>query len=615
MSNSKLPQPLPEPPGVPEPEDVPYCGSLRIRVDATDVRRGIFRVRETIPVAGPGELILLYPKWLPGFHAPQAPIELFAGLRVHVGDEDLTWRRHASIVNAFYIDVPDGADAIVAEFQFLSPTDASQGRVLCTPDMLCLPWNNVLLYPAGHYARQISVEASVVLPDGWQHACALAVVDGQEGVTQFEATTLDTLVDSPLLAGRHFRRETLDEHVHLNIVADQAHQLEATPEQIAAHRGVVKQASRLFRSRPFDRFEMLLALSDTMSSAGIEHHRSFEAVSIGDYFRDWGTTFARRDTVSHEYVHSWNGKHRRGADSWQPCFERPIRNSLMWVYEGQTQYWSRVLAARSGMWTREQALGALAQTAARYDIRPGSRWRPTIDTTRDPIIAARAPLPWTSWQRSEDYYSEGALIWLDVDTRLRELSGDTRSLDDFAQAFFAAEDGDWTTRTYDFDEVVATLDGIASFDWQGFFSEQLTQTHERAPLAGLERGGYRLVYRDVPTAFQTSYEAVFGSIDLTHALGLTVTPEGKVTDVLWEGPAFAAELTIGTKIVAVNGRDFSPDQLRQGVGEGRVTLTVAKGGAMRTVAVEASGGLRFPHLEPIDGARARLDEILAAKAD
>jgi predicted metalloprotease with PDZ domain len=614
VSDSKLPQPLPEPPGVPEPEDVPYCGSLRIRVDATDVRRGIFRVDETIPVAGPGELILLYPKWLPGFHAPQAPIELFAGLRVHVGDEDLMWRRHASIVNAFYIDVPEGADAIVAEFQFLSPTDASQGRVLCTPDMLCLPWNTVLLYPAGHYARQISVEAGVVLPDGWQHACALAVVDGQEGVTQFEATTLDTLVDSPLLAGRHFRREALDEHVHLNIVADQAHQLEATPEQIAAHRGVVEQASRLFRSRPFDRFEMLLALSDTMSSAGIEHHRSFEAVSIGDYFRDWDTSFARRDTVSHEYVHSWNGKHRRGTDSWQPCFERPIRNSLMWVYEGQTQYWSRVLAARSGMWTREQALGALAQTAARYDIRPGSRWRPTIDTTRDPIIAARAPLPWTSWQRSEDYYSEGALIWLDVDTRLRELSGDTRSLDDFAQAFFAAEDGDWTTRTYDFDEVVATLDGIASFDWQAFFSEQLTQTHERAPLAGLERGGYRLVYRDEPTAFQTSYEAVFGSIDLTHALGLTVTPEGKVTDVLWEGPAFAAELTIGTKIVAVNGRDFSPDQLRQGVGEGTVTLTVAKGGAMRTVAVEASGGLRFPHLEPIDGARARLDEILAAKA-
>ncbi|NYD91253.1 M61 family metallopeptidase [Sphingomonas melonis] len=607
------PQPLPEPAGIPEPADTPYDGTLRLRVDATDVRRGIFRVRETIPVAGPGELILLYPKWLPGFHAPQAPIELFAGLRVHVGDLDLTWRRHPSTINAFYIDVPDGTDAVEAEFQFLSPTDATQGRVLCTPEMLCLPWNTVLLYPAGHFARQIPVAASIVLPDGWQQACALATVGSAEGVIHFEQTTVDVLVDSPLLAGRHFHREALDDHVHLTMAADQPHQLGATPAQIAVHRRVVEQASRLFRSRPYDRFEMLLALSDTMTSAGIEHHRSFEAVSIADYFSDWDATFARRDTVPHEFVHSWNGKHRRGADSWQPCFERPIRNSLMWVYEGQTQYWSQVLSARSGMWTADQALGALAQTAARYDIRPGSRWRPMIDTTRDPIIAARAPLPWTSWQRSEDYYAEGSLMWLDVDTRLRELTGEARSLDDFARAFFAADDGDWTTRTYDHDEVIATLQGVAAFDWEGYFSDQLTQTHDRAPLAGIERGGYRLVFRDEPSDFQRSYEAVFGQIDLTHTLGLTVTPAGKVTDVLWDGPAFMAEMTIGTEIRAVNGRRFSPETLRRAVrAGGAVSLLTAKAQAMRTVEVMAPGGLRFPHLAPIKGEMRRLDAILAA---
>lgn len=535
MHGNVPPHPLPELPPIPDPVDAPYPGVIRLTVDVTDVRRGIFRAHETIPVERAGELMLLYPKWLPGFHSPQAPIELFAGLRVRAGDRDCTWRRHPVTVNAFAIEVPDGVDAIEAEFQFLSPTDASQGRVLCSPDMLCLPWHTVVLYPTGHYARQIAVEASLIVPPAWQLACALRFDGPSDGIVKFEATTLDVLVDSPVLAGRHVRRETLDDQVHLTIVADQPHQLAAKREHIDRHRAVVEQADRLFGTRPYDRFEMLLALSDTLSSEGIEHHRSFEAVSLPGYFTDWAGSFVRRDTIPHEYVHSWNGKHRRGKDSWQPCFEKPIRNSLMWVYEGQTQYWSQILCARSGLWTPEQTLGALAQTAARYDVRPGSRWRPTIDTRRDPIIAARAPLPWPSWQRSEDYYAEGSLVWLDVDTRLRELSGDTRSLDDFARAFFGAEAADPTTDTYDFEEVIATLNGVAAYEWKRFFEEQLTRTHDHAPLAGLERGGYRLVYRDTPSAYQAGYEAVSGTIDLTHAIGLTLTPGGKITDVRGTG--------------------------------------------------------------------------------
>ena len=617
MHGTTLPHPLPQPPALPEPRDEPYGATLGVHVDATDVARGIFRVRETIPVAHAGELFLLYPKWLPGFHAPQAPIELFAGLRIHADGRDLTWKRHPVTVNAFAIEIPPGVTAIEAEFQFLSPTDPSQGRVLCSPTMLCLPWNTTILYPAGHYARRIMVEASLAVPDGWQLACALAQVGQADGVVRFEPTSLDILVDSPVLAGRHVRREALDPQVHLTIVADQPHLLAATPDQLARHRAVVEQADRLFGSRPYDRFEMLLALSDDLSSAGIEHHRSFEAISTPDYFRNWDTNVARRDTIPHEYVHSWNGKHRRGADSWTPCFEMPIRNSLMWVYEGQTQYWSYVLSARSGLWTAEHARGALAQTAARYDIRPGSRWRPMIDTTRDPIIAARAPLPWTSWQRSEDYYSEGALIWLDVDTRLRALSRDTRSLDDFARAFFATTDGDRTTRTYQVDDVIDALDAVASFDWRGVFAEQLTKTHDHAPLAGLARGGYRLVYRDHPNSYQVSYESVFGQADLTHAIGLTVTPEGRITDVLWDGPAYDAGLTVGTSIVGVEGRRFSTealcDAVRDTVRTGAVTLVVARGAHVRTATIAASQGLRYPHLERIADSRARIDEILAPR--
>jgi predicted metalloprotease with PDZ domain len=256
----------------------------------------------------------------------------------------------------------------------------------------------------------------------------------------------------------------------------------------------------------------------------------------------------------------------------------------------------------------------LAQTAARYDVRPGSRWRPTIDTTRDPIIAARAPLPWPSWQRSEDYYAEGSLIWLDVDTRLRELTDGARSLDDFARAFFGDHDGAWMTDTYDFDDVVDTLGGIAAFDWTGFFDEQLKDTHDRAPLGGIERGGYRLVYRNVPSDYERGTQAVFGHIDLSHSLGLTTDRGGRLSDVLWDGPAFQAGLTVGATIVAVAGRKFDPDALQQAVADAvdgsPVELTVAKGRYVTPVRIAYHGGLRFPALEPIPGARSYLSDIL-----
>jgi predicted metalloprotease with PDZ domain len=610
-----LPQPVPEPAPVPPPADEPFPGRIRLHVDARDVTRRIFSVRETIP-AVPGEMTLLFPKWLPGYHAPQAPIELFAGLKISAAGEDLAWKRHPVDVHAFSFDVPEGVDAIETQFQFLSPTDPSQGRVVVGAELLCLQWNTVLLYPAGHFARQIEVEASLMLPDGWEAACALRGDAGDDGSVWFEPAPLDVLVDSPVLAGAYFRRIALDdgEQVHLNIAADSADLLKATEDHVAPHRALIAEADAIFGERPFDRYEMLVALSSELGSIGVEHHRSCEAVTIPDYFTNWDETFSRRDTLPHEYVHSWNGKHRRGADSWTPSFHAPIRNSLMWVYEGQTQYWDRVLCARSGLWSLEHALGALALAAASHEVRAGSRWRPTSDTTRDPIIAGRAPLPWPSWQRSEDYYSEGALIWLDVDTRLRELSGDTRSLDDFARAFFGADEaGDWTTRTYVFDDVVNGLEALALFDWRSFFTEKLEGKHVGAPLAGIERGGYRLVYRDAPTAYWVNTEKIAGNVNLTFSIGLTVDSQGKLEEVLWESAAFGAGLTAGCELLEVNGRAYSPEVIREVVSAGAGTelqLRVRRGQQERRLAVACHHGHRYPHLEPLPGVRRRLDEIL-----
>ncbi|WP_183943087.1 M61 family metallopeptidase [Sphingomonas sp. BK580] len=598
---------------IPEPADRPYGHPLALHVDASDRWRGILRVSERVPVDAPGDLILLYPKWLPGFHAPVAPIELLAGLHFEADGRALEWRRHPVMVHAFAVSVPDGVAAVTAEFQFLSPTDPAQGRVISSPEMLLLPWNATVLYPAGHAAGQIMLDASLTLPEGWSAACAIASAHRKGERVVFERSALDTLVDSPVLAGRHMMTFPLEKHVSLHVAADEPRQTAFANDQLALHRAVVAETVELFGSRSFDRFEMLLALSDTLTAAGVEHHRSFEAVTVPGYVTDWDKHVTRRDTIPHEFVHSWNGKHRRGADSCAPSFDRPIRNDLLWVYEGQTQYWTNVLCARSGLWTEEETLGALALTAARYEARPGSRWRPLLDTTRDPIIAARSPLPWPSWQRSEDYYAEGALLWLEVDTRLRELSGDTRSLDDFARSFFGGAEGDWSTRPYDLEEVADRLDAIAPFHWRAFLLEAVHDTREGTLLGGLSRGGYRLDYAGTLNAYQRCLEGETGIADLTHTIGLSVGGDGRVTDVLWGGAAFDAGVTIGTVIVAVDRLPFSVERLRAALtdrADKRVEMVVRRGATVRTIALRTPGHLRYPRLVRVLDQPDRLSAIL-----
>ncbi len=597
---------------IPPPEEVAYVGALALRVDATDRWRGILRVSEIIPVAGAGELILLYPKWLPGFHAPVAPIELLAGLSFTADGAPLAWRRHPTMVHAFAVAVPDGVDAIEAAFQFLSPTDTAQGRVISAPDLLCLPWHTTILYPAGHSAGHIAVEARLTLPEGWTAACAVPVTCVDANELTFDRCSLDTLIDSPVLAARHLRTYALDADVRLHVAAEDAYLAEATAAQVDAHAAVVAEALLLFGSRAYDRFEMLLALSDTLSTAGIEHHRSFEAVSVPGYFAGWDKHVTRRDTIPHEFIHSWNGKRRRGADSCTASFDRPIQNSLLWVYEGQTQYWTNVLCARSGLWSVEQTLGALALNAARYDARPGSRWRPLVDTTRDPIIAARSPLPWPSWQRSEDCYAEGALLWLEIDTRLRELSGDRRSLDHFARRFFGGAEGDWSTRPYGLDDVIHELGALVPFDWRGFLLEALEETRAGTLLGGLARGGYRLDYDATPNPYQRCQEAETGIADLTHTIGLTVAQDGRIADVLWHGAAFDAGLTTGTAIEAVAGRSFSVERLRAclAADEADLELLLRRGSTVRSVTLRRPRQPRYPTLVRLPDQPDRLGAIL-----
>ena len=619
--SAPAPMPASLPPSIAAPRDVPYRGTLKLQVDATDIERHIFRVRQTIPVNGTGRTTLLHPRWLPGYHSPNGRIELLAGLTISANGARLPWTRDTIDGSAFHIDVPAGAAQLDIDFQFLTPVDDEQGRIVMTPDMLNLQWNNVALYPAGYFTRGITIEASVKLPQGWQLGTALETASKTGDIVNFKPVSFETLIDSPIFAGRNFKRLELDTEgaapVYLDIVADRPELLEIKPEQLEAQRALVRQAYKLYGSHHFDHYDFLLALTDKMGGIGLEHHRSSENGTVPTYFTEWDKNADTRSLLPHEFAHSWNGKFRRPFDLWTANYNVPMQDSLLWVYEGQTQYWGQVLAARSGFVTKEQALDSLALTTAAYDNRKGREWRALQDTTNDPILANRRSIPWRSWQRSEDYYSEGLLVWLDTDTLIRDLSKGTKSLDDFAKAFFGVQNGSYVPVTYNFDEVVRTLNGVVPHDWAKFLRARL-DGNGPAPLDGLTRGGYKLIYSETQSDYAKASETRRRVVDLSYSLGFTVGRDRTLTDVMWEGPAFKAGLTVSTEIVAVNGTAYDADRLRDAVKASKtapapIELIVKNGERFRNLRLDYRDGLRYPRLERVANTPARLDEIFAAK--
>ncbi len=594
---------------------IAWPGVITETVDATDVTRGIFQVTETIPVASAGPLTLLYPKWIPGEHSEGGIASQLAGLKLTANGRPLPWKRDTMDVFAFHVDVPEGASTLEAQFQFLSPTEGGQGRIIATPDMLNLEWHTTTLYPAGCRVSGIEMDASLKLPTGWKAATALEAASQDGATLHFKPVPLDVLVDSPVFAGANLRVETLAPGVRLDIVADQPEQLAATGEQIQFHRNLVTQAGKLFGAQHYNHYDFLLALSDRQGGIGLEHHRSSEDGVESGYFIDWDNQVTARGLLPHEYTHSWNGKFRRPADLWTPDYRTPMQDDLLWVYEGQTQFWGYVLGARSGLLSKDLTLGAFASLAARLDTDAGRTWRSLADTTDDPIITARGPKGWRTWQRAEDYYNEGLLIWLDADSLIRERSHGARSLDDFARAFFGMNDGDWGELTYNFEDIVHTLNQVQTNDWDGFLHARLDEVSDHAPLDGITRGGYRLVYTDTPTEWFKAVEKARKMTILSYSGGFILGTGGQIVDVSWDSPAFNAGLTTGTQIIAVNGRALDTDQLKAAIKAKKspLSLLVKTGDIYRTVELDYNGGLRYPKLEKVGTGASSLDALLAPK--
>ncbi len=625
---------------IPPAQDTAYPGTLILKVDVTDVERRLFGVHEVIPVK-PGPLTLLYPEWLPGNHAPRGPIDGLGGLLINANGRRVEWTRDPLNVYAFHLQVPAGASRLELEFQFASPLVSGEGRAMVTPEIVGLQWNTVVLYPAGYYASRIVLAPELSLPEGWDFGCALDVESRRGSRVQFKHTTLEMLVDSPLFAGRYFRSIVLDPApggpaaggqtggvpvgtaasgttVRLDIVADTPASFDIKPEQIAAHRKLVQEAYALFGARHYGHYDLLLALSDHFGDIGLEHQQSSENRRLPGYFVDWDKEAVGRSILPHEFAHSWNGKFRRPAGLATPNLNVPMQNNLLWVYEGLTNYLEGLLAARSGLWSADFTRQAWAYVAANMDRnRPGRVWRDLEDTTHQPIVTARRPLSWVSWQRTEDYYTEGELLWLDVDTKIRELSAGRQSLDDFARGFFGGADGSLGPVPYVFADVVHALNGVAPFDWERFLTQRLHSHGPGAPLDGLARGGWKLVYTDAPTEYLRGLEDQRKAVDFTFSLGFNVSTReyGQLTEVLWGGPGYDAGLTMGTTLIAVNGQEYRPERLREAVAIARNThkpieLIVKNLDRYRVVRLPYYEGLKYPRLERVEKSEDRLAAIM-----
>lgn len=622
-SNTR-PMAIPLPRAVPDPQDIPYPGTITLDIDATDVTTGAFRVTQTIPVPqGATRLTLLYPDWLPGKHGARGRPAFLGDLAFLAGNAALTWTRDPVDVMAYHVDVPRGTAAITARFVFTSllRDNEDDDRVVMTREMLNLQWEKMSLYPAGHYVRQIKVKPTVTFPQGWTVFTALdgKVVAGNRFT--WDLTDYETLVDSPIFAGLHAKRFDLGQSVFLDAVADKPEQLAIAPENLRTYRSLVLEAQATFGSKPFDHYDFLLALTERMTTIGLEHHRSSENQYEPASWTDWTAGDWDRGVIPHEYVHAWNGKFRRPAKLWTPDYRTPMQDNLLWVYEGQTQFWGSVLAARSGVQSKEMILANLANWAGSFTQYPGRAWRSVEDTTHDPIFAARKPKPFTSLSRSEEYYTEGALVWLEADQIIRDGTGGKRGLDDFARTFFGIRDGDWGTVPYEFEDVVAALNTVYPHDWAGFLKTRMQTPGQPAPLGGIERGGYKLVWKDEPNALDKVRMTAGKFLTLNHSLGLAITNDGKVTGTRWDSPAFRAGIVPGAQIVAVDGKAYDQDTIKAAVTAAKGTtkpidLLIKRDDLYRTVQIPYYDGLRWPWLErAVPGnVPVGLDRLLAPRA-
>lgn len=602
---------------------------IRVHVDATEAPQRIFHVRMNIPAAA-GPITLMYPEWIPGDHSPDGPVVQMVGLFVSAGGNTIPWRRDDVDMFAYHVEVPASASALDVRFDFLSPPESGGGEFSsgssATTELTVLNWNQFVLYPKGSNPDTLQYQASMRLPTGWKYGTALPGPHAAGSDIEFQPCSLTTLIDSPVSSGRHYRTVdlgTADGRAHLlHIAADSDRALEIEPATEAGYKNLVAEAGALFGARHYRDYHFLLSLSDHVAHFGLEHHESSDDRTGERFLIDEAPRSVDAPLLPHEFVHSWNGKFRRpegltfnGQDG---GYDHPMKGELLWVYEGLTEYLDQILTPRSGLWKPEEFRDSLALYAAALDYEYGRRWRPLEDTAVAAQLLYAAGEDYANYRRGVDYYEEGILIWLEADVTIRRLSNGARSLDDFCRAFYGQPSTGPAMRAYRFEDVVAALNAIQPYDWSKFFRDRLDKTSTHAPLGGIEDGGWKITYDGTRSEFFKNNEEVRKMVDLTFSIGMmTRDDDGTIIDVVYGGPAQKAGISPSVKVIAVNGRQYTPTVLREAVKATTTTpidFLVKNGEFYETHRIDYRGGERYPHLTRVDAQPDLLSKIIQPRA-
>ena len=593
---------------------------IQLHVDLSDAPRHLLHAHEQIPVAA-GPLTLEYPQWIPGNHRPTGPIDNLAGVFVRANGQEIAWRRDDVDMYAIHLTVPQGVTTLDVSFDFLAVPGSTGGdeNEAVSANIAVLEWSALVLYPAHIPVAEIPVTPTITVPDGWKSGTALTPTTQSGRDTSFQTVSVETLVDSPLITGRYFREIPLAPEItprhYLDVAGEAPEDVDIPPAVLDSFSRLVREASTLYASHHYDTYHFVLSLSDTVRSEGLEHHQSSDNGMPEHGLSDDSQRLLEADLLPHEFTHSWNGKYRRPVGLATPDYATPQRGDLLWVYEGMTQYWGDVLATRSGLLTPEQFRDALAVTAAGLDQRPGRTWRNLQDTAIAAQILRGNSQNYSNWRRSQDYYPEGELLWLDADTTIRQLSHGQKSLDDFCKVFLAVG-GNTPAKVvpYTFDDIVSELNSVAAYDWRTFLTERLTSHANHAPLAGIEHGGYTLVYQDQPTAYEkAAYRK--GGLDAYYSAGLRVTKDGTIADVRMFSDAYKAGFAPQWKLVAINGLGYSEDAFKAALKAAKNTkdpieCIVSNDNHFQTLRLDYHEGEKYPHLERNAGQPDMLADIL-----
>jgi predicted metalloprotease with PDZ domain len=588
--------------------------TISLTVDATKTQQKLLHAHLEIPVK-PGPLTVYYPKWIPGEHGPEGPISNLTGLHFEANGKSIPWKRDLLDVFTFHLDIPAGVSRLDANYDFIEPEGNS-----ATDKLMVLEWNDVILYPAGTPAQQLSYEAKLLMPGGWKFGTSLPIANQAGNQVTFKPISLDLLVDSPVITGEYYRAIDLTPpgeaiHHEIDMVADSEAALDMSPKIQKAMTNLVAESGKLFGARHYRDYHFLFTLSDHVAHFGLEHHESNDSRLPERALLLPSVGMSLGGLLAHEFVHSWNGKFRRPADLTVPYYEEPMETDLLWGYEGLTDFLGPMLAARSGLWTPDQYHEYLASIAASLGPgRPGRTWRPLLDTASgEPGMSERGG--WLNWRRGTDYYDEGDLLWLEVATIIHRESHGQKSIDDFCLAFHGGPNNGPEVKTYTFEELVADLSNVVPYDWAGFFHTRLDSTSADAPVGGIENGGWKVVFNAEPSKLQ-GRRANSGD---TYSLGLNIGNDGMVADSIVGSPAFEAGISSGMKVIGVNGRVYTQDLLEDAIKAATdtkqpITLLVVVDDYFQTSTINYHGGERYPHLVRDDAKPDYLDDVIKPRA-